>query len=96
MDKGDYAVDRLLGAQTLKIHFQKLSYRLHGGKGTSMRKIYQLSIRCYFPGKPDNYTQHYPEISLKELPKWIEAYSFTHETLESVSVKIWVKKEGEL
>lgn len=61
-----------------------------------MKRKYELSIRCYFPGKTDNYTQHYPEISLKELPKWIEAYAFTHETLESVSVKIWVKKEGEL
>lgn len=58
------------------------------------KRTYEMSIRCYFPGT-NNFTQHYPELELKEIPKWIEAYSFTHENLQSVTVKVWVKDEGE-
>lgn len=57
------------------------------------KHTYEMSIRCYFPGQ-NNFTQHYPEMELKDIPKWIEAYSFTHENLQSVTVKVWVKDEG--
>lgn len=53
---------------------------------------YQLSIRCYFPGV-SNYTQHYPEIKLTEIPKWVKAYEYTHPNLQSITVKIWMKED---
>lgn len=56
---------------------------------------YEMSIRCYFP-ETGNYTQHYPEMPLKDIPKWVEAYSFTHQNLESVTVKIWVKENNKV
>ena len=55
----------------------------------------EISIRCYYPGKPDNYTQHYPEIKLSELPKWIKAYQYTHPTMQSMSIKMWFKEDEE-
>ena len=53
-----------------------------------------MSIRCYFPGA-NNRTQHYPVMPLKDIPKWVEAYQFTHPTAESITVKIWLKDEGQ-
>lgn len=53
---------------------------------------YAMSIRCYFPGA-NNRTQHYPVMPLKDIPKWVEAYRFTHPTVESITVKIWLKDE---
>lgn len=55
-------------------------------------KEYQMSIRCYFAGV-DNKTQHYQIMPLKDIPKWVEAYSFTHPTLQSITVKVWMKKD---
>lgn len=54
---------------------------------------YAMSIRCYFPGTGNNRTQHYPVMPLKDIPKWVEAYRFTHPTAESITVKIWLKDE---
>lgn len=56
---------------------------------------YGISIRCYFGGGTDNYTQHYPDIKLTEIAKWIKAYEFTHANVQSISVKVWIKKEDE-
>lgn len=50
-------------------------------------KEYQMSIRCYFAGV-DNKTQHYQTMPLKDIPKWVEAYRFTHPNVESFTVKI--------
>ena len=30
---------------------------------------------------------------VKDIPKWVEAYRFTHPTAESITVKIWLKDE---
>lgn len=65
-----------------------------------MKKEYEMSIRCYFPGI-DNKTQHYQAMPLKEIAKmplkeiaeWIEAYQFTHPNIESITVKVWFKNE---
>ena len=53
-------------------------------------KEYQMSIRCYFAGI-GNKTQHYQTMPLKDIPKWVEAYRFTHPSVESFTVKIWCK-----
>ena len=49
----------------------------------SKSKEYNVSFRCYFPGA-DNKTQHYMTMPLKDIAKWIEAYSFTHPNLQSI------------
>lgn len=56
------------------------------------KKKFGLSFRCYFPGK-DNTVTHYQDMPLKDVPKWIEAYQFTHPNVESISVKIWFHGE---
>ena len=76
------------------MHFQRLTYRPHGEKGQAMTKEYRLSIRCYFPGT-GNYTHHMQDMPLKDIPKWVEAYKFTHPKLESITVKIYMNKEAE-
>lgn len=58
-----------------------------------MKKEYQMSIRCFFPGI-DNKTQHYQVMPLKDISKWIEAYQFTHPNCESITVKVWLKDEN--
>lgn len=50
-------------------------------------KEYSLSIRCFFIGST-RYTQHYAVMPLRDLEKWVEAYQYTHPTLESVMVRI--------
>lgn len=57
-----------------------------------MKKEYEMSIRCYFPGI-DNKTQHYQTLPLKDIAKWIEAYQFTHPNIESITIKVWFKNE---
>lgn len=78
----------------MKVHIQKLTYRLYGEKGQPQMKVYPLSIRCYFPGT-GNYTHHMQDLPLKDIAKWVEAYKFTHPTLESISIKIYLDKEAE-
>lgn len=51
------------------------------------RKEYSLSIRCFFINS-ERYTQHYTVMPLRDLEKWVEAYQYTHPTLESVMVRI--------
>lgn len=49
--------------------------------------IFCLSFRCYYAdrGKCDKHQ----ELRLSDIPKWIDAYKFTHPECVSVSVKIW-------
>lgn len=55
-----------------------------------MKPTYKASIRCYFTS-PLDYTQHWQTLPLKDIPKWIEAYQFTHPNVRSISVKIWTQ-----
>ena len=64
-----------------------------GRKEQRMIKAYRLSIRCYFPGT-GNYTHHMADLPLKDVGKWVEAYRYTHPTLESISIKIYMGKEA--
>lgn len=46
-----------------------------------------VSFRCYFPsGEPCDKVQ---EISLSDIPRWIESYLFTHPNCTSITVKVW-------
>lgn len=51
-------------------------------------KVYTVSLNTYFPGNPKP-TKHYQDLTLREIPKWIEAYKFTHPGCEAVTVKVW-------
>lgn len=57
-------------------------------------KKYKCSIRCYFKHST-NYTHHLQRLSLWDIGKWIEAYRFTHPSIESISVKVYFDEEGE-
>ena len=46
-----------------------------------------VSFRCYFPG--ESVCNHFQEVSLSDIPKWIECYRFTHPDCLAISVKIW-------
>lgn len=52
------------------------------------QREYKLSMRAYFPN--GNKTDHYQVMPLKDIPKWIEAYRFTHPDVESITVKVWL------
>ena len=54
-------------------------------------KQYSLSMRCYY-GNGAQTTRH-QTLALKEIPKWIEAYQFTHPSCESITVKVWLRDE---
>lgn len=56
-----------------------------------MKQEYKISIRCYFTS-PRDYTQHWQTMQLKDIPKWLEAYQFTHPNVQSITVKIWMNE----
>jgi len=58
------------------------------------KQTYDLSFRCFFPGT-DNICNHRQIMPLKDIPKWIEAYRFTHPNVLSITVKIWFNDEVE-
>ena len=58
-----------------------------------MKREYSVSFFCYFPNTGD-ITKHYQTMPLRDIPKWIEAYQFTHPTVESITAKVWMDKEG--
>lgn len=55
-----------------------------------MKKVsHDISIRCHFGGSVDNFTMHRVRMPLKDIPKWLEAYQFTHPNVQSITVKYW-------
>ncbi len=58
--------------------------------------LYNASLRCHYKDgmrevdNTTNYTQHYRSMPLRDLPKWIEAYKFTHPGCDSISIKLWL------
>lgn len=57
-----------------------------------MKQEYNMNFRCWFEGS-GKYTNHHQSMKLEDIPKWIEAYSFTHPSLQSITVKVWMKKD---
>lgn len=54
---------------------------------------YKCSIRCYYK-HCDRYTHHLQRLTLDEIGKWLDAYLFTHPSIESISVKVYFDEEG--
>lgn len=41
------------------------------------KTLFDVSIRCYYPDCIEP-TKHFQQLKLSDIPKWIEAYKFTH------------------
>lgn len=58
-------------------------------------QIYKVSFRCYFADPASqNYSNHYQPLKISDIPRWIEAYRFTHPTCISITTKIWFTDEN--
>lgn len=53
-----------------------------------LKNLFDLSFRCYYEN--GNKTEHRQKLRLSDIPKWVEAYRFTHPECVSVTVKIWL------
>ena len=58
-----------------------------------MKPTFNISFRCYYG--PADYTTHKQALKLSEIPKWVEAYKFTHPNVKSISIKIWFEEGAE-
>jgi hypothetical protein len=52
---------------------------------------YNVSFRCFFENEDGmHYSQHYqPDFPIADIPRWIDAYHFTHPACISISAKVW-------
>lgn len=57
------------------------------------KRAYHIRFRCFFGGKRDNYVDHNVTLALADVPKWLEAYHFTHPNVQSVTFKYWPNDE---
>ena len=57
-----------------------------------MEKEYNMNFRCFFGSEipATNYSNHYQALAVKDIPRWIEAYQFTHPSCTSISCKVWL------
>lgn len=51
-----------------------------------------ISFHCFFD---DDKVVKYQELDIKDIPKWIKAYQFTHPNATAITVKIWLKQPDE-
>lgn len=52
------------------------------------KQVFDVSFHCHYKGDPEP-TKHFQSLTIAEVPKWIEAYKFTHPKCSSISFKIW-------
>lgn len=50
-------------------------------------KIFHMTFHCNYEG--NHKTIHNQSLPLKDIPRWIDSYKFTHPHCESISVKVW-------
>ena len=48
---------------------------------------YRINFRCYYAA--DRYYNHWREMPLEDIPRWIEAYRFTHPEVLDISALIY-------
>lgn len=51
------------------------------------KAIFSISFYCHYEN--GDQTKHRQDLQLKDIPKWLEAYRFTHPNCQAVSFKIW-------
>lgn len=61
-----------------------------------MDERHNMSFRCFFKNAFPTYTTHYmPDFPVSDIPRWFDAYRFTHPNCTSISCKVWfVDGEG--
>ena len=57
------------------------------------RQTFAISFHCFFPDAPLP-VKKVQELTIGEIPKWIEAYKFTHPNCAAVSFKVWFDEEN--
>lgn len=45
-----------------------------------------VNFRCYYDC---NCCDHYREMLIENIPRWIDSYKFTHPECTSITVKVW-------
>lgn len=58
----------------------------------SMEQERIISFYCCFEN--GGRTKHRQQLRIEDIPRWIEAYLFTHPTVASISVKLWTKEDS--
>lgn len=58
------------------------------------KQKYHISFRCYY--KDGGQSNHHQTMKLSEIPKWLEAYHFTHPNVQSVTMKYWPNEPEEV
>lgn len=62
----------------------------------NVKDSYNVSFRCYYScSTGPQYNTHYRNLALSDIPRWIEAYQFTHPECLSISVKVWLTEQAE-
>lgn len=49
--------------------------------------IYHVNFRCNYPN--GNRNDHRRVMDIADIPRWVDAYKFTHPDCISITVKIW-------
>ena len=49
--------------------------------------MFDVSFRCYYPNGAS--CDKHQSLLLADIPKWIDAYKFTHPDCVSITVKVW-------
>lgn len=55
--------------------------------------VYNISFRCFYEN--GNKTQHRQALTIDQIPRWIEAYKFTHPDCTSISVCVYFENTAE-
>ena len=54
-------------------------------------EVVHMNFRCYYTdGDPCN---HYRDLPMEDIARWMEAYKFTHPNCTAITVKVWFDKE---
>ena len=56
-------------------------------------QIFDISIRCQYPN--GDQTKHRQPLKLSEIPKWVDAYKFTHPACKAITFKIWFDDQAD-
>ena len=56
-----------------------------------MQAIYAVSFRCFYGNGVA--TNHFQDLPLSDIPRWLDSYKFTHPACISISCKIWFSSE---
>lgn len=61
-----------------------------------MTPTFNCSFRCFYDGDEGavRFTTHYQSLPLEDIPRWLEAYHFTHPACTSISCKVWFAEEN--